>query len=104
MLLGTELDGEITVQSLLLGFREAVDNIEDRAFVLIGMFTAIAYLFLTKNDRVFILHFVGDKAVVSDAHFHADLERNGGSSSFADELIDLFHVSHLRQFKTQEPQ
>ena len=92
------------MQSLLLGFGETVDNIKDRAFVLIGMFTAVAYLFLAENDRVFVFHFVGDKAVVSDAHFHADFERNGGSSFFADELIDLFHARHLRQFKTQEPQ
>ena len=54
-----ELNGEITVQSLLLGFCEAVDNIQDRAFVFIGMFTAVAYLFLAENDCVFILQFVG---------------------------------------------
>lgn len=104
MLLGTELDGEITVKSLLLGFREAVDNIEDRAFVLIGIFTAIAYLFLTKNDRVLILHFVGKKAVVPDTHFHADLERDSGSSSLADELIDFFHVRHPIHSSTHLPQ
>ena len=62
------------------------------------------YFLLAENERVLILEFIGDKAVVAETHFHADFERDGGSSSFADKFEDLIHDIHLTHTRTQLPQ
>ena len=99
-----ELDGEISVESPLLGFGETVDNVKDRTFLDTVVVAMVADLLTAQDDGVFVLHLVGEEAVVSDAHLEADVERNRGSAFLADESVDLIHVCHLRQSSTHFPQ
>ena len=99
-----ELDGEISVESPLLGFGEAIDHIEDRTFLDTMVVAVVADLLTAQDDGVFVLHLIGEEAVVADAHLEADIERNGGSTFLADESVDLIHVCHLRQSSTHFPQ
>ena len=99
-----ELNGEISVESLLLGFGEAIDHIKDRTFLDTVVVAMVADLLAAENDGVFVLHLIGEEAVVADAHLEADVERNGGSTFLADESVDLIHVCHLRQSSTHFPQ
>ena len=89
-----ELDGEVSVESLLLGFGETVYHIEDGAFLDTMLVAVIAYLLTADDDGVFVLHFVGEEAVTADSHLLTNLERNCGSSFFADKSVDLIHISH----------
>jgi hypothetical protein len=91
-----ELDGEVSVESLLLGFGEAVDHIKDRTFLDTVVATVVADLLTAEDDGVLILHLIGEEAVISNAHLEADVERNGGSTFLADESVDLVHIAHLR--------
>lgn len=91
-----ELDGEVSVESLLLGFGEAVDHVKDRTFLDTVVATVVADLLTAEDDGVLILHLIGEEAVISNAHLEADVERNGGSTFFADESVDLVYVVHLR--------
>ena len=99
-----ELDGEISVESPLLGFGETVDNVKDRTFLDTVVVAVVADLLTAQDDGVFVLHLIGEEAVVADAHLEADVERNGGSTFLADESVDLIHVCHLRQSSTHFPQ
>ena len=99
-----ELDGEISVERPLLGFGETVDNVKDRTFLYTVVVAVVADLLTAEDNGVFVLHLVGEEAVVSDAHLEADVKRNGGSTFFTDESVDLIHVCHLRQSSTHFPQ
>ena len=89
-----ELDGEVSVESLLLGFGEAVDHVKDRTFLDSVVTAVVADLLTAEDDSVFVLHLVGEETVVPDAHLEADIERNGGSAFLADESVDLIHTVH----------
>ena len=89
-----ELDGEVSVESLLLGFGEAVDHVKDRTFLDTVVAAVVADLLTAEDDGVFVLHLIGEEAVVADAHFETDVERNGGSAFLADESVDLIHTVH----------
>ena len=91
-----ELDGEVSVESFLLGFGEAVDHVKDRTFLDTVVAAVVADLLTAEDDGVLILHLIGEEAVLSNAHLETDVERNGGSTFLADESVDLVHVGHLR--------
>jgi hypothetical protein len=91
-----ELDGEVSVESLLLGFGETVDHVKDRTFLDSVVTAVVADLLTAEDDSIFVLHLVGEETVVPDAHLEADVERNGGSAFFADESVDLVHGGYLR--------
>jgi hypothetical protein len=91
-----ELDGEVSVESLLLGFGEAVDHIKDRTFLDTVVAAVVADLLTAEDDGVFVLHLIGKEAVVADAHLETDVERNGSSAFFTDESVDLVHGGYLR--------
>jgi len=92
------------VESSLLVFGKAVHHIEDRAFTYIGIFAVIADLLTAEDDGVFVLHLIGEEAVISDAHLEADIERDRGSAFFADESVNLAHVITSGQLSTHLPQ
>ena len=99
-----EFDGEISVESPLLGFGETVDNVKDRTFLYTVVVAVVADLLTAEDDGVFVLHLIGEEAVISDAHLEADIERDRGSAFFADESVDLAHVITSGQLSTHLPQ